>query len=406
MTSESAGTQANLGDLSDYSLQLNRWYLKPIGAWPSHSSTSRHERIVSIILIVLCYCSISFTVIPCTLHVILEHEDIRKTVRVLGPLTHWIVGGINYTTLLLRSKEIQYCVEHIETDWRVITRAKDQYVMLKNAQYGRYVAAFCGTFMQGGVLSYCLVTALTTQVIQVGNETRAVHVLPCVFYKKLLDVDTSPTNEIVIASQFLSSFIVNSSAVAAFSLAAVFAAHAGGQLSVLVTMVTEYGNESGKYSKGVRINEIGEIVEHHLRVLSFISRIEDVMNRISFMEMFKCSLNICLIGYYILTEWSDHNVQYQTTYFMLLISMTFNIFIVCYIGEALTEQCKEIGEVVYMTNWYHLPYKNALDLIMIIARSSVVTRITAGKLIPMSVYTFGDIIKTSFAYLNILRRTM
>ena len=34
---------------------------------------------------------------------------------------------------------------------------------------------------------------------------------------------------------------------------------------------------------------------------SFISRIEDVMNRISLMEMFKCSLNICLIGYYILT---------------------------------------------------------------------------------------------------------
>ena len=48
---------------------------------------------------------------------------------------------------------------------------------------------------------------------------------------------------------------MNSSAVAAFSLAAVFAAHAGGQLNVLVTMVTEYGNETGKYSKGVQFNE-------------------------------------------------------------------------------------------------------------------------------------------------------
>ena len=90
-----------------------------------------------------------------------RREDIRKTVRVLGPLTTLDRGRNQlYHAQLLRSKEIQYCVEHIETDWRIITRTKDQYVMLKNAQYGRYVAAFCGTFMQGGVLSYCLVTAV------------------------------------------------------------------------------------------------------------------------------------------------------------------------------------------------------------------------------------------------------
>ena len=47
--------------------------------------------------------------------------------------------------------------------------------------------------------------------------------------------------------------------------------------------------------------------------------------------------------------------------------------------------------MVYMTNWYHLPYKNALDLIMVIGRSSVVTKIKAGKLIHMSIYTFGDV---------------
>ncbi|XP_076675730.1 LOW QUALITY PROTEIN: uncharacterized protein LOC143372939 [Andrena cerasifolii] len=414
MNNESAGTHATLGDLSNYSLQLNRWYLKPIGAWPSSSATTRHQRFVSIVLNILCYCSISFTVIPCILHIVLEDEDIQKKLRILGPLSHWFVGGMNYTTLLLRSKEIRYCVEHIEMDWRIMTRAKDQSVMVKNAKFGRYVAIFCAGFMQGGVLCYCIVTALSSEVIRVGNGTRVVHLLPCAFYKKLLNVDGSPMNEIVLASQFLSGFIVNSSAVAAFSLAAVFAAHACGQLNILMIWVTEYVNESREHNKGANINEVGVVVEHHLRILrnikdtpwilswyisviivyincSFISRIEDVMHRICFLELFRCTLDICMLGYYILTDWPARDFQNVTTSVMLLCSVTFNIFIFCYIGEVLTEQCSKVGEVVYMTDWYYLPYKNILDLIMIIARSSVVIKITAGKLFHMSIYTFADV---------------
>ncbi|XP_076675869.1 odorant receptor 4-like isoform X2 [Andrena cerasifolii] len=404
MIKESANSQGDISDLCNYSLQLNRWYLTPIGAWPSSSSTPRHERIISIVLIVLCYCLIAFTVVPSFLSIVLEDEDIRKKLKILGPLGHWFVGGINYTTLLLRRKEIRRCVEHMKMDWRMITRGKDQRAMLKFAKFGRYVAAFCGAFMQVGVLSYCAVTAFSTEIVYVGNQTRTVHLLPCAVYKRLLNVNTSPINEIVLASQFLSGFIVNSSAVGAFSLAAVFGAHACGQLDVLMTWITEFVNESGQKDK-VYLNKIGTIVEHHLRVFSFISRIEHVMNRICFMELFKCTLDMCMLGYYILTEWADHDVQNLTTYFIILTSMCFNIFTVCYIGEILMEQCKKVGEVVYMTNWYYLPVKAILDLRLIITRSSVVIKMTAGKLIHMSVYTFGDVMKTAFAYLNLLRQT-
>ncbi|XP_017795938.1 PREDICTED: uncharacterized protein LOC108577310 [Habropoda laboriosa] len=405
MANESLVIEANLNSLSDYSLQLNRWFLKPIGAWPPLSLTSKLERIVSYALIVICYCSILFTVIPCLFHLVLEDESIRTKVKVFGPLSHWFVGGINYTTLLLRSKEIRGCVEHMQTDWRIVTRPEDKQVMLKNARIGRYIAIFCAAFMQCGVLGYCVITAFTMQTVEVGNETRIVHLLPCAVYKKMIAVDTSPTNEIVLVSQFVSGFIVNSSVVGAFSLAAVFAAHACGQLSVLMMWIKEFVNRSRDSNKNVCFDKIGVVVEHHLRVLSFIARIESVMSEICFMELFKCTMDICVLSYYILTEWTDHDFQSLTTYFMILISMTFNIFIVCYIGEILTERCKKIGEVVYMTNWYYLPGKDILDLILIISRCSVVIKITAGRIVPMSVYTFGDVMKSAFAYLNMLRQT-
>jgi len=42
-----------------------------------------------------------------------------------------------------------------------------------------------------------------------------------------------------------------------------------------------------------------------------------------------------------------------------------------------------------MTDWYKLPHKIILGLILIILRSRIVTKITAGKIFHMSIQTFG-----------------
>ncbi|XP_043803257.1 odorant receptor 4-like isoform X2 [Apis laboriosa] len=390
--------------LSNYSVQLNRWFLKSIGTWPLSPSTTKLEKTISFVLIICCYCFICFTVIPCLLHVILGDDSLREKLKVLGPLSHWFIGGINYTTLLLRKKEIRYCIKHVQKDWRIVTRMEDQQVMIKHAKIGRYISMMCAAFMQGGVLSYCAVTAFSTQTIVIGNETRIVHMIPCIVYKKLIATDTSPTNEIVIASQFVSGFIVNSSAVGAVSIAAVFAAHACGQINLLMAWIRQFVNHSNVHNKNVGLDKISKIVRHHLRILSFITGIENVMSGICFMELFKCTVNICMLGYYVLTAWIDNDVRNLIVCSVILFSMIFNIFIICYIGDILTEQCKMIGEAVYMTNWYYLPGKDILNLIQIILRSSMVIKITAGKLVHMSIYTFGNVMKTAFAYLNLLRQ--
>jgi len=44
-----------------------------------------------------------------------------------------------------------------------------------------------------------------------------------------------------------------------------------------------------------------------------------------------------------------------------------------------------------MINWYELPHETALGLVLIIARSNNVIRLTAGKLFQLSIATFGDV---------------
>lgn len=47
--------------------------------------------------------------------------------------------------------------------------------------------------------------------------------------------------------------------------------------------------------------------------------------------------------------------------------------------------------MVYMADWHHLPDQDIINLIMIISRSSMEVKITAGKIIDMSVLTFANV---------------
>ncbi|XP_011684711.1 PREDICTED: uncharacterized protein LOC105448046 [Wasmannia auropunctata] len=392
---------AHLRD-SEYSIQLNRWFLKPIGAWPGSDTGggSIAGRMLSRGIQFVCHSLIAFTVVPCALYIIFE-PDVHLKLKAFGPMIHWLMGGANYCSLLARSCKIRECVDHMRADWRYVGTTRDREVMLQNAKFGRFVSAFCAVFMQGGVCSYSIITTLTPATVRVGNATLTTHQLPCPFYTELVDTRYSPANEIVIVLQLLSTVIVNSVTVGACSLAAVFAMHACGQLNILMMRLDELVEAKSEHE--VTRRKLATIVEHHLRVLSFVSQIETVMHQICLVELLGCTTDLCMLGYYTITEWKLHDTKNLLTYFTIFIAMSCNIFIFCYIAEILTDQCRKIGEIAYMTEWYRLHHKIALDLILIISRSNAVIKITAGKMVQLSISTFGDVMKTSFAYLNILR---
>ncbi|XP_024877368.1 odorant receptor 82a-like isoform X2 [Temnothorax curvispinosus] len=127
------------------------------------------------------------------------------------------------------------------------------------------------------------------------------------------------------------------------------------------------------------------------------------MNKACLAELMGCTMNMCLMGYFVVMNWSAFDKAKILSHFVAYITASINIFIFCYIGEILTEECEKIGDITYMTNWYRLPHKTALGLILIIKQSSHIIKITAGKIVLLSISTFGDVIKTSTAYLNFLR---
>jgi len=80
-------------------------------------------------------------------------------------------------------------------------------------------------------------------------------------------------------------------------------------------------------------------------------------------------------------------------YFLAFVSITFNIYIFCYIGEQLVERCQKIGTKCYMIEWYRLPQNKARNLIFPIIMSNYPVELTAGKMLKITMDTFSNVSK-------------
>ena len=264
MADDIATVQKEFDNLNEYSIQFNKWFSKTIGVWPLPSSTSKFEKIMTRILILFCWIIALFDAISGLLHFVLVKEDIIIKLKSLAPISYIFGGGLNYAVLLLRKDDILYCIEHMETDWKTITRMTDRHIMLKNAKIGRIISCCILAFMQVSAVCFCTVLGVFKRTIKIGNESMEIYVLPSPIYK--IPVDTNPGHDIVLGFQYLAAYITSATVVSAFSFATVFACHASGQLTIMIIWIKEFINRPQKENKN-RIDEISVIIEHHMRIL-------------------------------------------------------------------------------------------------------------------------------------------
>ncbi|KAF3424630.1 hypothetical protein E2986_11711 [Frieseomelitta varia] len=54
-------------------------------------------------------------------------------------------------------------------------------------------------------------------------------------------------------------------------------------------------------------------------------------------------------------------------------------------------QCRKIGEMSYMIEWYRLPGNKKLCCVLIIAMSNCSIKLTAGNIVDLTISTFTDV---------------
>ncbi|XP_012060313.1 PREDICTED: odorant receptor 43a-like [Atta cephalotes] len=79
-----------------------------------------------------------------------------------------------------------------------------------------------------------------------------------------------------------------------------------------------------------------------------------------------------------------------------------NTFLYCGAGEIITEQSNAVYRAVCDLEWYKLKSSKARNLIMLMIRAKYPFYITAGKIFPLTMATFCNILKSSIGYISFL----
>ncbi|KAI4479652.1 hypothetical protein M0804_011049 [Polistes exclamans] len=127
------------------------------------------------------------------------------------------------------------------------------------------------------------------------------------------------------------------------------------------------------------------------------------MNPLYFMDIFGCSMTQCFLGYSLTMDWGKQDLNTVISIIIAILSVTVQIFVFCLVGEQLMLQDEKVAVKSCILEWNRIPYKKAKNIIPIVMLSNRRMKITAGTIIELSLQTFGQVIKTTVAYCNIMR---
>nr|UEN71186.1 olfactory receptor 3 [Gregopimpla kuwanae] len=401
---------------ADYAVQISRRFLSLLGIWNWDKSGNFSWRFVfSNISVIICYYAIGIRTIPTFFYIALDAKGSAQICILIARIIFGIVAGTKYVYLHSRRRDIEKCISHIEIDWLGNGSSTKREIMLAYARYGHLVTNICAGIAFSAAAFYAILPhVIKKNASPVINENGTHQVVTARAFAVASHFGTSrasqtPVFEIIYTSQVVATFLMHSIAVSCYSLAVAIVMHACGQLQILMiklgelVQVDDEGKEYDNFD-----NRLSDVVDHHVRVLRFISSAEKLLREICLVDLGGGTICMCIVGYYNLLEWNREtkNIIGIVALFLSFITFMFNIYSFCYIGELLTQECTKVGEVTYMIDWHRLRGKQSLAVCLIIIMSHKPLTLTAGGTIKLSLTCFASVVKSFMGYLNMLRTVM
>ncbi|XP_071641214.1 odorant receptor 4-like [Temnothorax longispinosus] len=369
-----------------------------LGIWPETEPTFLKK----FSLILGCYFILACELIPTILYIVLIEKRLNVRMKLVSSIMFTILAVLKYSSLVLSKNQVRNCLTHVKDDWQNVSTTSARNSMIDKARTARRLLILCGISMYTTGLYYRTVVPLSRGK-SVNDQNVTIRHLPNPSYFVLFNGQISPAYEIVFFIQFLAGMIKYTITVAICSLAALFVMHTCGQLEILKALTNNMVNEMEEKQLD---KKLALIVEHQIRIRNFIRLAQSTLENTSLFEVMGCTIILCFVGHLFITDWATQDVIYMFSYLTFLLTITFNIYIFCFIGEQLSVERERLALTVCTLDWYRFPNAKARSLVLVIAMSIVPTKIKAGKFFDLTIRTFGDVVKTAVTYMNFIRKVM
>ncbi|KAK0091436.1 hypothetical protein PV326_003240, partial [Microctonus aethiopoides] len=160
--------------------------------------------------------------------------------------------------------------------------------------------------------------------------------------------------------------------------------------------------ESGKFrtTNDVQYNYYMMCIKKHKRAIKFAKLLEDM-----YVWCFGVviGVNTLLISFTALQLMTQTSTIYQIVKYAVLGSaQTMHFFCECYYSQQLIDESNSIQEYIALSNWYEMPLHTQKLAILVILRCQTPCKLTAGKIVSLSMETFISILKTAVSYFTVL----
>nr|XP_050868850.1 odorant receptor 13a-like isoform X2 [Vespula vulgaris] len=201
--------------------------------------------------------------------------------------------------------------------------------------------------------------------------------------------------------QFFGITLILSGYVGTDCLLACTGFHLTGQLAILKCRVKELL----KYTDGSQ-GRIRQMILRHYRLIRLADILEDSFNVVIFLHLVGSTILLCTSSYQMLFSLAELEKIYIFTFLIYVCLLLCTLFGYCYIGECLIEESTNLCEAIYHCNWYELSTINLQSICICMVRARKPLQLTGAKFCVVSLCTFTDIVKTSMAYLSVIRTFM
>ncbi|KAF3054343.1 Odorant receptor 075 [Nylanderia fulva] len=385
----------------EWAVKLNRFSLRLIGLWPKIECNVREVSMYNfrpLMIIVMLTISV---LIPSVHSLIRIRTNIMLLIDNLQFTLPAITCAIRIIIFWWKKEAVTWMLNMVAEDWLKLKSAQEREMMIRRARTARIIITFgyCAmilAFILVGVLPICGIS-----MRYLTNITDPDRLLPLQTYY-VYDVMSSPRYELTFGLQFASMFFAIMTYTGIDNFLGLLVFHICGQLEILRNRI-EHPDQFVDFHDVLRSS-----VEDHTRLLRAIAVIEDTFNMMLLVLFLYFGILFACYGFLIMSlleKGNDISISHLVYEVCIVINTFGHMCLYCAVGEILVMQCDRIHYAVYNYKWYTLNSRNARGFILLMIRSSKPIYLTAGKVFPMTMATFCNLIKTSASYISVLLTT-
>ncbi|XP_028048475.2 odorant receptor Or2, partial [Monomorium pharaonis] len=383
----------------EWAIGLNRCLLKIVGLWPEKNKEQRKEFLSKIRLLFNIFTLIFVLTIPALVSLIRVWGDMILMIDNLQYTLPLLITTLKVFIMWYKKGALSPLVNMIVKDWMKVKMEEERNVMLRQAKIIRLLA------MCGGLMILCTLLVTVCSFL-LGRTLRLVtnltdpdgKPLPIQTYY-LHDVSTSPKYEITYLIQIISLTLSGVSYTAVDNFLGLLILHICGQMENLYLRLLNLGKDPN-FQAVLKYN-----VKDHVRLIRSIKVIDNTFNLMLLGLLLLFSILFCLHGFLIINV-VNRGGKLSFMQFILYLSASvcvlMHMCLYCAVGELLVTQSEKLHRATYEYVWYTLEPKAAKNLTLIMLRAKKPFNITAGRIFPMTMSTFCNLLKTSAGYVSVL----